>query len=401
MTLLPFYLLLHRIKALVTMAKSVTSASRGKEDKTMPDESEVAVPPVPESCRSSDLMDGGLEDIQVPALMPQITEKIPGPVTAGTIVKLAEKLDLGAPALLDGGSDNLGIPTLTPKRSATSFPRATCGANNSTIGTEGQTKVVPWNGKIRWAIEGPSIFDDEEDELGAFYFRPNLLARHPSSDIWMFQYGLRYIPSKDDGNVYRTVRIENIPPTVTLKDILPAVSAEIFLARLANTIPITGSQTALITFVWQCDAVRFSQTSKAGINFGHEVAKVVPVNTPTYPISAELKRLIFKEGYTRCLCVANLRETLKSEIRRVMEKSSYSHDIEKIEDGLVLGETYIRFHSIKVSAAAYELLKNHRCFTQCDFKFLKKDRDTGGTGSEERNFRTKVQESHTRIGIWD
>ncbi|KAE8368861.1 hypothetical protein BDV27DRAFT_167083 [Aspergillus caelatus] len=375
---------LHRIEVLMTpMADSVTpEACQGIEgtshpDKATPDAQEVTVSPTPESRRNSNLMDIRLEDIQVPALLPRITKKIPGPVTTSAIVKLAEELHLGGPTPL------LDVSV------------------TSAFGAEGKSEIVPWDGKIRWAIEGPSVFDDEEDELGAFYFRPNLLSRHPFSDIWMFQYGLRYVPAKDDRNVYRTVRIENLPSTLTLKDVLPAVSGEIFSARLTDTTPIVGSNTAILTFVWQSDAARFAQASRNGIHFGPTVAKVVPVNTPTYPISAELKRLIFKEGYTRCLCVSSLRESLKSEVRRVMEKSVHSEYIERIEDGLVLGETYIRFHSIKVAAAACDLLKNHPCFTKCAFRFLKKASDMRSTVAGERTFGTKVQEKRPRIGIWD
>ncbi|OGM45672.1 hypothetical protein ABOM_005443 [Aspergillus bombycis] len=411
--LLMFYViqrrLLYRIEVLMTsMTDSVTpEACQGIDgvshpDKASPDAPEVTVSPAPESRRSSNLMDSRLEDIQVPALLPQITKKMPGPITTSAIVKLSEELHLGEPTpLLDGGLDHLQIPTLDPKRKSLFTASVAHVAKTSTFGAEGQSGIVPWDGKIRWAIEGPSVFDDEEDELGAFYFRPNLLSRHPFSDIWMFQYGLRYVPAKGDSNVYRTVRIESLPSTLTLKDILPAVSGEVFSARLTDTIPIVGSNTAIVTFVWQSDAVRFAQASRSGMHIGPAVAKVVPVNTPTYPISAELKKLIFKEGYTRCLCVSNLRESLKSEVRRVMEKSVHSDYIERIEDGLVLGETYIRFHSIKVAAAAYDQLRNHSCFTKCAFRFLKKASDMRSSVAGERTFGAKVQEARPRIGIWD
>jgi hypothetical protein len=261
--------------------------------------------------------------------------------------------------------------------------------------------IVPWDGQLRWAIEGPSVFDDEDDELGAFYFRPNLLSRHRFSDIWMFQYGLRYVPAKSDRNVHRTVRIENLPSNSTLKQILPAVSGEIFSAYLADTTPITRSQTAIVTFVWQSDTLRFIQASKDGIPLGPALAKVVPVNTPTYPFSAELERLIFEEGCTRCLCVSNICETLKSEIRRALGKSAHANYIESIKDGHVLGGIYIRFYSIKVAAAAFELLRIHPCFTQCNFRFLKKGTDLRNAVSGERKPGPKMQEVRPSIGIWD
>ncbi|KAE8381130.1 hypothetical protein BDV26DRAFT_289834 [Aspergillus bertholletiae] len=410
--LLAFYVLQHRylrrIEVLMTsMADSVTpEACQGIEgashpDKTTRDAPGRTVSPAPESRRGSNLIDSRLEDIQVPALLPQITRKMPGPVTTSAIVKLADELHLGGPTpLLDGGLDRLQIATLEPKRSPSSGTGAQI-AKASMFGAEGQSKTVSWDGKIRWVIEGPSVFDDEEDELGAFYFRPNLLSRHSFSDIWIFQYGLRYVPAKGDRNAYRTIRIENLPPTITLKDILPAVSGEIFSACLTDTTHIVGSNTAIIMFVWQSDAVRFAQASRSGMHIGPIVAKVVPVNTPTYPMSAELKRLIFKEGYTRCLCVSNLRESLRREVRRVMGKSSHCEYIERIEDGLVLGETYIRFYSIKAAAAACDHLRNHPYFTKCAFRYLKKASDMHSTVAGERTFGAKVQGNRLRIGIWD
>ncbi|KAF7589985.1 hypothetical protein BBP40_003477 [Aspergillus hancockii] len=396
LNLLAFHVFLQRVRVLITSMKppAMTETTQSLDNdiytvNATPNVSEAVVPHVPQPPRSSDLLDGSLDDIQVPVLLPLITRKMPGPASTSATTKLAEGLNLGGPVpLLDGGLDELTIPVLKPKRSIATV--ASQAANNSTPDTEGLPEVVPWDGRLRWAIEGPSVFDDEDDELGAFYFRPNLLSRHRYSDIWVFQYGLRYVPAMDDQNVYRTVRIENLPSNPTLKQILPAVSGEILSAHLADTTPITGSQTAIITFVWQSDAQRFIQTSKNGIPFGPILARVVSVNTPTYPFSAELKRLILKEGCTRCLCVSNVRGTLKSEIRRVLGKSVHANYIETIQDGYAVGEIYIRFHSIKVAAAAFELLKNHSCFTQCHFRFLKNGTNMRNNDSEEHRPGPKV-----------
>lgn len=71
--------------------------------------------------------------------------------------------------------------------------------------------------------------------------------------------------------------------------------------------------------------------------------------------------------------VCNQRRTAKAEIQRILRKSACGSYIEGIEEGCVVGEVYVRFHSIKMAALAFEILNRHPDFgfRVCRFRFLK------------------------------
>lgn len=238
--------------------------------------------------------------------------------------------------------------------------------------------TTPWDGKINWAISGPSIFDDQQEELDAVLRRPNVLSAQPTSDLWILQYGLRYMPSAEDTNAYRTVKIELPQPSsanITINDILAELRrVEIYSASLFKTVHLTASNTAIIVFIRQHDALVFLQrTAHSGLRIGSHAtpARTSLVNTPTYPIPADLHRLISEHGYSRFLVVCNLRNTLKTELRRVLYKSNCRDLIECLDDGYVAGEICVRFHSVKIATAAFEMLKKHPGLGDCRFRFVK------------------------------
>ncbi|KAI9931430.1 hypothetical protein MW887_010005 [Aspergillus wentii] len=322
--------------------------------------------------QGSNLMDSGLDDIRVPILQPKQTDAI----------ALRAKLAAGTGGLLDGGLDDLMIPVLEPERKPT--PDVQPRQNNA-IPTGPRSKIAtgPWDGKIRWAIKGCSVFENDNDELDAFMYRPNILSREPVADLWVFQYGIRYVPAKREKDVYRTVKIENFPIKTDMGQILSMIPGEIYSARLLKTSHLTGSPTAIVVFVTQNDAMGFLGLSRAGLRIGTAMgkARVTLVNTPTYPMTAEMQRLI-KEGYTRTLAIYGPRESLTAEVCRVLKKSVYCDYIERVNDGHVAGEVFIRFHGIKMAAGAYELFKVHPSFRQCKFRFLKasSNNQTGSMG---------------------
>ena len=185
------------------------------------------------------------------------------------------------------------------------------------------------------------------------------------------------MPSVGSNNDYRTVKIDcplssTLSSTaITLNHILAELRAhELYSSRLFNTSHLTGVNTAIVVFIRQRDALSFIQrTAGPGLRIGSISARVSLVNTPTYPIAADLAHLISREGYSRSLVVCNLRETLTSELRRVLHKSHCRDFIESLEDEYVAGEICIRFHSVRTAAIAFELLKRHPCFGNCKFRF--------------------------------
>ncbi|KAL4971672.1 hypothetical protein BDW66DRAFT_155443 [Aspergillus desertorum] len=323
---------------------------------------------------SADLLDGGLEDIQIQSLSP-LYEKAVQNENRPMLINSPEDL-------LDGLVDNLKLSALNPKRTPPIVlqrhsPHAS--PQNTKLKNE-PIKPVKWYGEISWTLKGTSVFDDAEQELDAFMNRTNMLDyRKPYNDLWVFQYGLRYIPAISDTNVYRTIRIEEIPLDRNLSQILPLIVGEIHSARLADTHRITGYNTAMITFVTEEDAANFV-AGAADRTYALPFGRVIPVHTPTYPMAADTEKLIVEQGCTRILGIFHCRPTLKRDITRAMTDPYQNHilQLESIVDGPGVGEVSVRMLSVKAAAVVFDWLRNHPTIGKCQFRFLRQD----GTPSE-------------------
>lgn len=219
-------------------------------------------------------------------------------------------------------------------------------------------KPVPWDGRIRWAVKGCSIFDSQKDETDAYLYTANFLSRQPISNLWVFQYGLRYIPANEETNIYRTVRIEGLSADATVNHVLSAVPGEIYSSQLFNTAAITGYNTVIVVFVQERDARSLVQRAMRGLQVGSNLAKITLVNTPTYPMPTEMEELI-KKGYSRCLVVSNVSEANQKILSRILQRSACYPYIERIDAGGATGLVSIQFHSIKSAMVACSLLKGH------------------------------------------
>ncbi|KAL4988194.1 hypothetical protein BDW68DRAFT_177083 [Aspergillus falconensis] len=323
---------------------------------------------------SADLLDGGLEDIQVQPLSP-LYQKAVQNENHPMLIDSPEDL-------LDGFVDNLKLSALDSKRSSCivsqRHPPPVLPPN--TKPKNEPIKPVKWYGEISWSLKGTSVFDDAEQELDAFMNRTNMLDhRKPYNELWVFQYGLRYIPSISDTNVYRTIRIEEIPLDKSLSQILPLIVGEIYSARLADTHRITGYNTAIITFVTEEEAANFV-AGAADRTYALPFGRVIPVHTPTYPMPADTEKLIVEQGCTRILGIFHCRPTLKREITRAMTSPYPNHilQLESIVDGPGIGEVSVKMLSVKAAAVVFDWLRNHPTLGKSHFRFLRQD----GTPSE-------------------
>ncbi|GFF82739.1 conserved hypothetical protein [Aspergillus udagawae] len=324
----------------------------------------------PQKC--SNILDSHLDDIRVPTLQPKTPQKrIHLAVTDPNQLRTVSLQRTASDVLLDAGIEDLMIPVLEPERKPLVVARVRKNSDVPKLYRSGMD-TVPWEGNIRWAIKGCSIFENQQEEADAFSYRPNLLSRQSVSDLWIFQYGLRYIPAGRESNVFRTVRIEKLASNVTLSQVLPSVPGEIYSASLCNTSPITRYNTSIIVFVFERDALDFVRKSKEGLPLGFCVANVALVHTPTYPMTSQMSQYTFHQGYTRCLVISNLRRSLREEIYRVLKRSAYYNYIESVEEGQVVGDIYVRFYSITMAAAAYDLFQGHPSFERCSIRFLRK-----------------------------
>ncbi|KAL3476764.1 hypothetical protein BJX99DRAFT_136337 [Aspergillus californicus] len=327
---------------------------------------------------SIDLLDG-IEEIQIPILCPQAVTPVRDENTPPLLV--------GSDALLDFLVERLKAPTFEPKcaPSIALTPTRKRDATHPNTKKKTSSIVAMWDGNISWALKGASIFDDADEEFSAFNSRSNMLIRQPYSELWVFQYGLRYIPTISERDAYRTIRIEQLSCEKTLNQILPHVVGEIYSAQLANTVAMTGYNTAMITFVTTNDALQFvaaiaSQTVAVPGN-------VVPVHTPTYPIPADMARLIVDEGYTRSIGIFHHRKTLRAEISRILTRPGqmFNLQVESVYDGPAAGEISVKMFSVKAAAGVMEMLKRHASLGNCQFRFLKQDAFEAETALMARN----------------
>ncbi|GAD93951.1 hypothetical protein NFIA_022830 [Paecilomyces variotii No. 5] len=230
-------------------------------------------------------------------------------------------------------------------------------------------KPAPWDGKINWALESSSIFDNQEEEFEVAAARTAFFGGRTASTMWLFQYGIRYIPGQGEKNAFRTVRIENLPLDIDMNTLLNQVcGGEILVARLLNTSSITGHHTALVTFVQQRQAEAFVEyAAKYGVSLRKDKVTVKMLETPTYPMSTEMEKMIFDEGYTRCVIVRDFDDDLYEELVSLVIESVCGNEIEEVkpEQNMVT----IQFHSIKMAAVAFELIRGRRSFSGCRLDF--------------------------------
>lgn len=222
--------------------------------------------------------------------------------------------------------------------------------------TEPERHFEPWDGQIRWAFEGSSVFDNYREEIAACNLRGNVLPGISISDCWIFQYGLRYIPSKGE-NVYRTVRIEDLPNETSLKEVLAFVPGSIFSAELFDTTAITGYKTAIVVFIQERHARYLAHIAQDGLKIASALARVTLVNTPTYPISLEMQKWVNK-GRTRSLVLENVQASTKKDLTTLLNNSEVASCVEYIKTGPLYNHLTVNFYNVESALKACEVLQN-------------------------------------------
>ena len=223
----------------------------------------------------------------------------------------------------------------------------------------------------RWALKNASVFDNDEEESSA----ANLLGPgwepYGFRNSSFFQWGIRYIPSPSDDDVYRTVRIDQLPCSISLDQILSRVrGGQVYSATLCDTVSLTGYPTTLVTFVRQQGALTFlRRVAQEGFFVGLNPAAVHPVPTPTYIINETMQKQINEFGRTRCLLVTSSRPRLKKDLHRVLARSTCRNHVECFGERDDPGETTIRFSSIKIALVAYDLLNGRAKLPGCIVQF--------------------------------
>ncbi|TGO52721.1 hypothetical protein BCON_0136g00160 [Botryotinia convoluta] len=135
-----------------------------------------------------------------------------------------------------------------------------------------------------------------------------------------FRYGILYVPGPGDGDFLRGVHIGGIPEDMDLRHVFTRIrGGRIYSAVLLDTMELTGSKSALVTFINQEDAKAYVEyanahpiTLRAADLGGENVAQaiVTHIHTPTYPFSPAKFKAIFELNRTRILTIPNFPPTI-------------------------------------------------------------------------------------------
>ncbi|KAF6232322.1 hypothetical protein HO173_009427 [Letharia columbiana] len=236
-----------------------------------------------------------------------------------------------------------------------------------------QTSVKGDTTEPRWSPE--RIFESVQDRKTAVLINGRS-AQTGARDVPypdFFKYGIRYVPKTYEQDVYRTVAISGLPPSVTMMALLEKVRGGMLVdAKLLDTAKITGSNTALVTFLHERSAMAYEDRAKEHpIAFNNVVAQVAVIPTPTWPIPVNLRTGIEEFGRTRCFEVHNIPRnlflpTLRQELTASPVMKSDSLECMRLGADGVLG---LRFSSIRAaghsSALFSKTLRYRGCTVQC------------------------------------
>ncbi|KAJ5670807.1 uncharacterized protein N7477_006170 [Penicillium maclennaniae] len=225
-------------------------------------------------------------------------------------------------------------------------------------------------GWIDWAMNGSTVFDNKQDEVAAATCPGTILGSEGVKSNMFFQWGLRYVPTRDTENFYRAVVIENLPQYVTLDQILPRIrGGQVYSAYLCDTKSImNGSPTILVTFVHQDGALAFlGRCAREGFYVGFTPARVRPVSTPTYLLSRDMEYEIEQYGRSRCLVFSTDHPTARQRLYVKLAKSSFSSRVECFGVPGDKGMITVRFDSIKTAIQAHQILKDLEIFKEVKF----------------------------------
>ena len=185
----------------------------------------------------------------------------------------------------------------------------------------------------------------------------------------IFRYGIRFRPDPMEHNIYRTIVITQLPPTLTMSLLLEQIrGGAVMDAKLLDTTSIDSHSTALITFVHESEAKALeSKAREEPLKFLGSPARVVLLPTPTWPTPGSLRAAINDHQRTRCLEVHNVPRGIKPaeldyDLRICRCMSTTRIEAKRLRPDGVLE---IRFNSIRYAGQAYGILTKYPRYKYC------------------------------------
>lgn len=202
---------------------------------------------------------------------------------------------------------------------------------------------------------------------------------------------LMYHPGSRDKDVYRTVIATNLRSGATLSDVLGPIHEGIVVsAKMMHTLPISGSNSAMILFLREsaarCFVAKMSKERSSCVGSKEHAAAAEATTTataadathdttetsdmaytllrsPTYPLTAEEHWLIFQKKVTRCISMQlnNSRSAMQFVRDALVDPLTTEDALVRSEQD---GESILRFEFESVLAAgrALERVTRHRWF---------------------------------------
>jgi len=192
--------------------------------------------------------------------------------------------------------------------------------------------------------------------------------RGGSLGLWV-----QYKPGVTARDLYRKVVISGLKPSCSLGSVFEQIRGGLVVeAVLVNTINITGTRSAVISFFEERSALSYVDyvnnhlceiESKKGI--------VSLVSTPTWPLSLALKRAIRESHHTRCLEIQDFpRDVSSSMLRRDLEiDSAIKLDTIEHMEMASNGTATLRFCSVRAAQQASGHLSLQFRYRGCRLKY--------------------------------
>jgi len=184
---------------------------------------------------------------------------------------------------------------------------------------------------------------------------------------------VQYKPGLTAQDLYRKVVISGLKPSCKLSWILELVRGGLIVeAILVNTINITGTKSAVISYLKEYSAmayVEYVNNHLCEIDGKKVTASLV--STPSWPLSLALKRAIQEKHHTRCLEIQDFPRDVSSSTLRGDLMIDSAIKLDAIEHMAIdsNGIATLRFCSVKAAQQASGYLSSHLKYRGCRLKY--------------------------------
>jgi len=228
-----------------------------------------------------------------------------------------------------------------------------------------------------WANpQGSSNVNMDDFSTGGRNMKMSLCNSHPkaprpsggSLGLWV-----QYKPGLTAQDLYRKVVIPGLKPSCSLSWVLEQVRGGLVVeALLVNTINITGTKSAVISFLKEHSAmayVEYVNNHLCEIDGKKVTASLV--STPSWPLSLALKRAIREKHHTRCLEIQDFPRDVSSSTLRGDLEIDPAIKLDAIEHMAMdsNGIATLRFCSVRAAQQASGHLSSHPKYRGCRLEY--------------------------------